>query len=86
MTFDAMAAAVDWLDAYCAADIEAILKLFAYDALVECRCAGWQPSPARKACGSTGSGNSKIIPPQIWKTFNRPLTGRPYRNDRTTAL
>jgi SnoaL-like domain len=40
MTFDPMASAIDWLDAYRAADIEAILKLFADDAVVECRCAG----------------------------------------------
>jgi hypothetical protein len=40
MTFDAMAAAVDWLDAYRAADLEAILTLFADDAVVECRCDG----------------------------------------------
>jgi ketosteroid isomerase-like protein len=40
MTFDAMAAAVDWLDAYRAGDIDAILKMFADDAVVECHCGG----------------------------------------------
>jgi hypothetical protein len=38
MTFDAMAAAVDWLDAYRAGDIEAILAMYADDAVVECGC------------------------------------------------
>ncbi|WP_283806218.1 hypothetical protein [Bradyrhizobium sp. DOA1] len=34
MSFDAMAAAVDWLDAYRASDVEAILDLYAEDAVV----------------------------------------------------
>jgi ketosteroid isomerase-like protein len=38
MTFDPMAAAVDWLDAYRAGDIEAILKMHADGAVVECSC------------------------------------------------
>lgn len=33
-----MAAAVDWLDAYRAGDIEAILELYAEDAVVHCGC------------------------------------------------
>jgi hypothetical protein len=40
MTFDPMAAAVDWLDAYRAGDIETILKMYADGALVECGCGG----------------------------------------------
>ena len=40
MKFDAMAAAVDWLDAYRAGDIDVILEMFAEDAAVECRCGG----------------------------------------------
>jgi hypothetical protein len=40
MKFDAMAAAVDWLDAYRAANIEVILEMFAEDAAVECCCGG----------------------------------------------
>ena len=40
MKFDAMAAAVDWLDAYRAGDIDVILEMFAEDAAVECRCWG----------------------------------------------
>ncbi len=35
-----MAAAVDWLDAYRAADIEAIVAMYADDAVVECGSAG----------------------------------------------
>ncbi|WP_247834255.1 hypothetical protein [Bradyrhizobium sp. 200] len=38
MTFDAMAAAVDWLDAYRAGDIESILEFYADDAVIECGC------------------------------------------------
>ncbi len=40
MTFDAMAIAVDWLDAYRARDIEAILAIYADNAVVECGCGG----------------------------------------------
>src|ERR1700730_15316597 len=40
MIFDAMAAADDWLDAYRAGDIEAILRMYADDAVVECDCGG----------------------------------------------
>ena len=40
MTFDAMAAAVDWLDAYRARDIESILKMHADGSVVECHCGG----------------------------------------------
>lgn len=38
MAFDPMAAAVDWLDAYRAGDIEAILEMYAEDAVVYCDC------------------------------------------------
>lgn len=38
MSFDPMAAAVDWLDAYRAGDIEAILMMYADDAVVHCGC------------------------------------------------
>ena len=40
MKFDAMAAAVDWLDAYRAGDIETILKMYRDDAVTKCVCDG----------------------------------------------
>ncbi|APG09684.1 ketosteroid isomerase [Bradyrhizobium japonicum] len=40
MSFDPMAAAIDWLDAYRAGDIDAILKMYADDAVVHCGCGG----------------------------------------------
>jgi hypothetical protein len=40
MTFDAMAVAVDWLDAYRAEDIDAIVKMYSEDAVIECGCGG----------------------------------------------
>lgn len=40
MSFDPMAAAIDWLDAYRAGDIEAILEMYAEDAVVHCGCCG----------------------------------------------
>ncbi|WP_080134690.1 YybH family protein [Bradyrhizobium sacchari] len=38
MAFDPLAAAVDWLDAYRAGDVEAILEMYAEDAVVYCDC------------------------------------------------
>ncbi|QIO34342.1 nuclear transport factor 2 family protein [Bradyrhizobium sp. 1(2017)] len=40
MSFDAMAAAVDWLDAYRAGDVENILQMYAEDAVILCGCGG----------------------------------------------
>lgn len=40
MSFDPMAAAVDWLDAYRAGNLDAILKMYADDAVVHCGCNG----------------------------------------------
>jgi len=49
MSFDPMAVAVDWLDAYRAGDIDAILELYAEDAVVHCGCAGGQTITGREA-------------------------------------
>lgn len=38
--FDAMAIAVDWLDAYRAAKVDALLDLYDDEASVECACGG----------------------------------------------
>ncbi|AWM08816.2 nuclear transport factor 2 family protein [Bradyrhizobium symbiodeficiens] len=48
-SFDPMAVAVDWLDAYRAGDIEAILELHADDAVVHCGCSGVQTITGREA-------------------------------------
>ena len=40
MKFDAMAAAVDWLDAYRAGDIDSILWMYRDDAVTKCVCDG----------------------------------------------
>ena len=37
MSFDPMAATIDWLDAYRAGDIEAMLEMYAEDAVLYCR-------------------------------------------------
>jgi hypothetical protein len=47
--YDPMAVAVDWLDAYRAGDIEAILDLHADDAVVHCGCCGVQTITGRAA-------------------------------------
>ncbi|MCP3391127.1 nuclear transport factor 2 family protein [Bradyrhizobium sp. CCGB12] len=45
-----MAVAIDWLDAYRAGDIEAILELYAEDAVVHCGCgAGVKTITSREA-------------------------------------
>lgn len=40
MSFDPMAAAIDWLDAYRSSDLETILKMYSDEAVVECGCGG----------------------------------------------
>lgn len=49
MSFDPMAAAVDWLDAYRAGDIEAILEMYAENAVVQCSCSGVKTLTGREA-------------------------------------
>jgi ketosteroid isomerase-like protein len=39
-TFDPVGVATDWLDAYRAKNVGAIVALYADDALIECRCDG----------------------------------------------
>ena len=38
MSFDPMAAAIDWLDAYRSSDLEFMLGMFAEDAVIQCGC------------------------------------------------
>jgi ketosteroid isomerase-like protein len=40
MSFDPMAAVVDWLDAYRSGDLNAIFALYADDAEIQCGCSG----------------------------------------------
>ena len=47
MSFDPMAAAVDWLDAYRAGDIETILGMYADDAVIHCCCGGMKTIAGR---------------------------------------
>ncbi|MBJ7405862.1 MAG: nuclear transport factor 2 family protein [Bradyrhizobium sp.] len=49
MSFDPMAVAVDWLDAYRAGDLETIMELYAEDAVVHCGCSGAQTITGREA-------------------------------------
>ena len=49
MSFDALAAAVDWLDAYRAGNVEAILEMCAENAVVQCGCGGAKVLTGREA-------------------------------------
>lgn len=49
ISFDPMAVAIDWLDAYRAGDIEAILELHSNDAVVHCGCCGGLTITGREA-------------------------------------
>ncbi|MGY4155579.1 ketosteroid isomerase-like protein [Bradyrhizobium sp. USDA 4461] len=49
MSFDPMAAAVDWLDAYRACDVETILRMYADDAVINCHCGGSKTIAGREA-------------------------------------
>lgn len=44
MSFDPMAAAIDWLDAYRAGDIDTVLGMYADDAVIHCGCGGMKTS------------------------------------------
>jgi hypothetical protein len=48
MSFDPMAAAVDWLDAYRDGDLETILAMYADDAVVHCGCGGMKTIAGRE--------------------------------------
>jgi ketosteroid isomerase-like protein len=62
MAFDAMAAAVDWLDAYRAGDIEAILHMYADDAVIECGCGGMKTITGKEALRSYWTGRLREFP------------------------
>lgn len=47
MSFDPMAAAVDWLDAYRAGDLDSVLGMYADDAVIHCGCGGLKMSSGR---------------------------------------
>jgi len=51
MTFDAMAAAADWLDAYRAGDTESVLEFYADDAVIECGCGGMKTITGKDGYG-----------------------------------
>jgi ketosteroid isomerase-like protein len=38
MSFDPMAAAIDWLDAFRSGDLESVVEMFADDAVIRCDC------------------------------------------------
>jgi hypothetical protein len=57
-----MAAAVDWLDAYRAADIEAILQMYADGAVVECGCGGMKTITGKEALRSYWASRLRDYP------------------------
>lgn len=62
MSFDPMAAAVDWLDAYRAADIEFLLALHADDAVIFCGCGGMKTIAGKRAIQSYWSSRFNSHP------------------------
>lgn len=65
ISFDPMAAAIDWLDAYRAGDLETIMALHAEDAVVHCGCAGVQTITGREALRAYWSEHLKKYPAGI---------------------
>jgi SnoaL-like domain len=49
MSFDPVAAAIDWLDAYRSSDLEQLLKMFADNAVIECGCCAMTTLTGKKA-------------------------------------
>ena len=62
MSFDPMAVAVDWLDAYRAGDLETIMELHADDAVVHCGCSGAQTITGREALRAYWSDRLQNFP------------------------
>ena len=85
MTFDPMAAAVDWLDAYRDGDIGAILNMYADDAVTECGCEGLNVT-GKKVCAPIGSVAFESVRRRGWTTFNPALEARRSLISRATAL
>jgi ketosteroid isomerase-like protein len=77
MSFDPMAVAVDWLDAYRAGDIDAILELYAEDAVVHCGCAGGQTITGREALRAYWVDRLRKYPAGTLDDLN------PWQNDGT---
>ncbi|WFU74843.1 nuclear transport factor 2 family protein [Bradyrhizobium sp. CB2312] len=69
MSFDPMAAAVDWFDAYRAGDIEAIVDMYAEDAVVFCDCDGLAIT-GREALRSYWAARLKNTPLPSWTIFS----------------
>ncbi|MCK1723322.1 nuclear transport factor 2 family protein [Bradyrhizobium sp. 141] len=47
MSFDPMAAAADWFDAYRAGDIDSVLAMYADEAVIHCGCGGMKTSSGK---------------------------------------
>jgi hypothetical protein len=73
-------------DAYRARDIEAILEMFADDAVVECNCGGMQIITGKEGLRAYWKGRLKIIPRQAWTASNRSTTERRSPTSPATAL
>ena len=65
MRFDAMAAAVDWLDAYRAGDIEAILEMYGDGAVIECGCGGMKTITGEEGLRSYWTGRLREFPATV---------------------
>jgi hypothetical protein len=65
MSFDPMAAAIDWLDAYRSSDLEFLLSMFADDAVVQCGCCAMTTicllNPEIPGLRGVGSGGSSAL-------------------------
>ncbi|WP_256807909.1 MULTISPECIES: nuclear transport factor 2 family protein [unclassified Bradyrhizobium] len=77
VSFDPMGVAVDWLDAYRAGDIEAILDMHADDAVVHCGCGGGKTITGREALRAYWVDRLREYPASSLDDLN------PWHNDGT---
>ena len=75
MSFDPMAAAVDWLDAYRAGEIDTILEMYADDAVIECGCGGMKIITGRDALKAYWTTRLSRYPAYLLNDI-RPSDGR----------
>ena len=86
LSFDPMAAAVDWLDAYRSGDLKTILRMYADDAVVECGSGGMKTITGKQGLRAYWQQRLKDTPHQTWTTFGPPLKERSYHIVLLTLL
>jgi hypothetical protein len=74
MSFDPMAAAIDWLDPYRAGDLDVLLNMYEENAVIDCGCAGKKTVTTFQGIRSYWVHRLRNYP-AVEMTFGHRLTG-----------